>query len=299
METRKTIRYRSRDHWLKCRAQDITSTESAALFGLSPYMTAFELWHRKKSGKYLDDENQFKTWGKRLQDAIAYGIAEDEGWKIRSMPNYMRIPELKLGASFDYQIGRKGLLEVKNVDSFAFKNDWLIEDGATEAPPHIEIQAQHQLAVSGRKFINIGALVGGNRRIVIYREPSETIINAIKAKVADFWKSIDEEREPAPNFSDDAAFLSELYVNAVKGKVLDARGDLELNALALEYEKCRKEKSDAENRQAAIKAEILTRIGDSAKVFGDEFHITAGTVGASIIEKYERKPYRMFRVSLK
>ena len=33
--------------WLAMRRQDVTSTETAALFGLSPYTTAFEVWHQR------------------------------------------------------------------------------------------------------------------------------------------------------------------------------------------------------------------------------------------------------------
>jgi predicted phage-related endonuclease len=63
----------SQDHWLQLRTQDVTSTESAALFGMSPYVTQFELWHRKKSG----EQPEFKTnermrWGNRLEAAIAH-----------------------------------------------------------------------------------------------------------------------------------------------------------------------------------------------------------------------------------
>jgi hypothetical protein len=70
----------SQDHWLQLRTQDVTSTESAALFGMSPYVTQFELWHRKKSG----EQPEFKTnermrWGNRLEAAIAHGIAEERG----------------------------------------------------------------------------------------------------------------------------------------------------------------------------------------------------------------------------
>ena len=49
--TRQTITPRDREHWLSLRAQDLTSTDVAALFGMSPYKTKFELWHEKRSGE--------------------------------------------------------------------------------------------------------------------------------------------------------------------------------------------------------------------------------------------------------
>ncbi len=104
-------------HWLEMRAQDITSTEISALFGISPYMTLFETWHRHKGNIVSSfEENERSTWGLRLQDSIAKGIAEDEGWKIRRMDEYMRNEKLRAGSSFDFDINGKELLEIKNVD---------------------------------------------------------------------------------------------------------------------------------------------------------------------------------------
>src|SRR3990172_11795006 len=117
-----TIKPKNEAEWLSLRMKDITSTEISALFGISPYSTEFELWHRKKNKLYVDfEETERMTWGLRLQNAIAKGIAEDQGWKVRRMNEYIRIPELRIGASFDFSIEGKdiepGILEIKNVDS--------------------------------------------------------------------------------------------------------------------------------------------------------------------------------------
>ncbi len=49
------------------RVQDITSSEISALFGLSPYKTAFELYHEKRAGEVMRiEENTRMKWGKRL-----------------------------------------------------------------------------------------------------------------------------------------------------------------------------------------------------------------------------------------
>ena len=45
-----TIPYTTEAAWLAARTHDLTSTEIAALFGCSPYLTKFELWHRKHDG---------------------------------------------------------------------------------------------------------------------------------------------------------------------------------------------------------------------------------------------------------
>ena len=99
--TRQSIISNNEQEWLALRLEDITSTEVSALFNLSPYQTEFELWHRKKNKEIVTIEaNQRMKWGTRLQDSIARGIAEDNGWNVRRMDEYVRIPELRIGSSF-------------------------------------------------------------------------------------------------------------------------------------------------------------------------------------------------------
>lgn len=296
--------------WLELRAKDVTSTEVSALFGISPYCTEFELWHRKHDLIASDfQENERTQWGQRLQDSIAAGIAADKNWNIRKMDEYMRDTDLRMGSSFDFAIEMDGvqrrgyghpggILEVKNVDSLIYRYNWAVnDDGTIEAPAHIEIQVQHQLALSGRDFAHIGAFVGGNRVILIDRKPDPEIIAAIKKKVADFWASVDAHQPPAPDFTRDAAFVAKLYGFAEPGKVFDARGNERIKELCRQHRAFGLAEKEAASKKEGLKAEILTIIGDAEKVLGDEFSsITAGVVGPAHIE-YDREGYRMFRIN--
>ena len=284
--------------WLRLRTFDITSTDVAALFGLSPYTTKFELWHRKQRSEIVEfTENKRMKWGTALQDTIAAQIAKDKGWEIRRMTEYIRDEDIRAGASFDFAIGEDGLLEIKNVDGRIYRDNWVEDDnGNIQAPPHIEIQVQHQLLVSGRQYAYIGALVGGNDEKLIYRKRDEVVIAAIRKEVDLFWKSIDSNTPPEPNFVDDAAFISKLYGYAEPNKVLDVRGGEEFEKIMLLYKKYSEEEKQAKEAKDAVKAEILTRIGDAEKVTGDSFTISAGIVASAEIS-YTRSAYRMFKPS--
>ena len=70
--TTEIVNFTTEAAWLKARQQDVTSTESAALFGMSPYTTHFELWHRKHSNTAPEfKSNERMKWGNRLEAAIA------------------------------------------------------------------------------------------------------------------------------------------------------------------------------------------------------------------------------------
>jgi len=330
MGDREILMPETKEDWLKLRAQDITSTEVSALFGASPYMTLFELWHRKKNAEVVTlDENERMKWGTRLQKAIAEGIAADHGWKVSPMDEYMRMPKLRMGSSFDFnllipELGQDGLLEIKNVDALVFKEGWAETDGGLEAPPHIEFQVQHQLAVSGRPYARIGALVGGNRVVIIERKAEPAIIEAIYEKVRNFWASIEKGDAPVPDFSRDSETIARLYGYAEPGKVLNLMDDRtclcgcvldghtmtgctvhpsctgfsgrdeRISDLMEKYVKERDAESEAETRKKAIKAEVLTLIGDAEKVSHSWFSIDAGIRGEVIVPEYTRKAYRNF-----
>lgn len=261
------------DHndWLALRKRDITSTESSALFGASPYVTRFDLYHRKRS--YETPEfvvNDRMKWGNYLEAAIAQGIATERGWDIRPMKEYMRLPDERIGASFDFMIlnhpGGPAHLEIKNVDYMAFKDGWIVEDGETQAPVHIEFQVQHQMLVSGFPRSFIGALVGGNNAVVIERERDEGVIKSIRKKISEFWRDVEAGKEPPAVMPEDADVMIRMNQYAEPGKVVDSSGDEELKAMVLEYKAETAKAKSATEYSKVLKAKIFERVGDAEKI---------------------------------
>jgi predicted phage-related endonuclease len=155
---------------------------------------------------------------------------------------------------------------------------------------------QHQLLVSGLKYAYIGILVGGNDEKLIYRERDEIVISRIIEECEKFWKSIEENEPPDPDFNSDAVFLKELYQHAEPGTVYDAHGDERINELTSKYKEAAGKEKEAKAVKEACKSEILTIIGDNEKATGDNFTISAGVVAESEIS-YTRKPYRLFKIN--
>lgn len=301
---REIIDTKTEQEWLDLRKKDITSTEAGALFGLadSSYIpTVFELWHRKKNHLTSDFEPVDRIrWGQRLQDSIAAGIAIDKGWNIRRITEYIRLADERIGASFDFEItlpdGTRGLLEIKNVDSLIFSQKWVInEDDTVEAPPSIELQLQHQLLVSGHSFGVIGALIGGNRVVLIERKADSEIASQIIERGRLFWASVDADVEPKPDFKRDAESVAKLYGYAEPGKVLTT-ADEKIIALATKYKEAAAARDVYEADREAAKAELLTLIGDVEKVQAPGFSISCGLIGPCHIE-YERSGYRNFKIN--
>lgn len=301
-------------HWLAMREANLNSTDVAALFGCSPYQTAFELWHRKAGNIGSDfKDNDRMVWGRRLEAVVAQGIGEDNGWQVSPFKDYMAMPTLRLGSSFDFMAtdsdGSKSILEVKCVDYFAYKDGWIIDGDDIEAPAHIELQVQHQMLVAGIPRARIGVLIGGNAVKVIEREADNKIHALIINKAAAFWQSIADGTPPAADYMEDARTIIALNSKVRDGAFIDASSDAIITQALADYQHLSVECSAMEKVKDAKKAALLQLVGDAEKVVSGKYSLSAGMVkdsaGTTITQDMVgtviggRKGYRMCKISVK
>lgn len=261
-------------HWLQLRTQDITSTDVAALFGLSPYKTEFELFHEKREGLVVKFEaNERMKWGNRFESVIAYGVAEDQGWKVSPLKCYMRDPDARMGSSFDFQIDHPvhgvGIMEIKNVDSLQFRKNWVeAASGDLQAPEHIELQVQHQMEVAEIDWCAIVPMVGGNQAHLVFRKRDREIGKIIRAKVAAFWQRVEANDPPSADYTRDADLIAKLYSEVEPGRIVNADDDAEITSLVQDYKRAQEDAAAAEARAKAAKAKILERVTTAEKIVG-------------------------------
>lgn len=297
---REFLSFSSEAEWLAMRQKDLTSTECSALFGCSPYSTAYELFHVKTGQLTIEfEENERMRWGNRLESAIAYGIAEDFGLVIEPMKFYARIPDLRMGSSFDFKIvglaegftgdetyrdlfreNGPGIMEVKNVDGLQFKRAWIADGAIMEAPPHIELQVQHQQEVADMEWTLVAPLVGGNTPMPFVRMRDRQIGAAIREKCEWFWSLVDAGKAPEPDYTVDGSTIAALLAND-NGATVDMSDNNRLAEVVAEHTKATAEAKDASDRKDAAKAEILMIIGENKTVIGSGFKISAGSVKES------------------
>lgn len=308
----KTIKAPSEEIWLKNRKKNINSTESSALFGMSPYQTTFELYHVKCGN--LDDgfvANERTEAGQYMESAIAKYALDKMQLEGEPFKDYYYDDEDRMGSSFDWIITSPGqyndwLIEVKNVDFIQYRDKWT----EFEAPEHIECQVQHEMEVSNKPGCIIVALVGGNDLKFIYRERDKDMGQGLRQAVRAFWDGVASGMEPAPNYDSDADTIIRLH-QAAGHEVLDGRGSVMINALINEYDKIRLMAKEIEDAKKVKKAEILDAIGDDylKVIAADGFTLSCGMTkeneGQIITQDMVgkkiggRKSYRSFRITQK
>jgi putative phage-type endonuclease len=284
----------------------IGSSESAALLGVSPHCTEFELWHQKSGAipaASLDHLERIQA-GKHLEPAIAaWGGEKWDDWQPRNVPGYLTHPSVpQMGASLDFEDARTGaVIEVKNVDGLIFRDDWEHE-GQTIlcSPAHIQVQVQHQLAC--RPEAPHGWLlvcVGGNRlyRMRVERHPG--LIRRIEIKVAAFWASVRSGEPPKPDFTADGAVIAALY-GAGNGEVLDLTASNRFPELCAAEADAKAIMKAAKARADAALAEIRDMVGSASGAYGsDGWKVTVSDIKAAEIAATTRRGYRRFTVKQK
>ena len=161
------VKINDRETWLKARKDGIQASEAAAIFGLSPYMTAYDLYRLKRHGAPEKDLSD--------NDRVAYGKAAEE--HIRALfaldyPQYEityrqfdiyrndRIPFIGAtldGELFDTLNLRSGVLEIKTclISSAILSQEWQ----GDHIPDQYYVQIVHQLAATGFDFVKLAALL--------------------------------------------------------------------------------------------------------------------------------------------
>ncbi len=91
--------------------------------------------------------------------------------------------------------------------------------------------------------------------------------------------------------------IAKLYGYAEPGKILDASGREDLLELAARYKELGDQIKTLTEDRGAIKAELLTLIGDAEKVLlAHGFSISASMIGPKPVS-YVRDGYRDFRIN--
>ena len=283
-----TITPRDENHWLEMRKTVLTSTNIAALFGLSPYQTLYELWHVKHNNFETEFvSNERVEWGNKLEAPIAEMALERLGCDGGPMKDFLIDKELKLGSSFDYWFEKdekKGILEIKNVDGLVFMQKWgKNEEGELVPPYHILLQVHFQMLVSGLGSAKIAALVGGNTLHIIDVVKDYNIQDKILAKCSEFWTM----PEPTPDYVADHDFLMSLpkYTIVDKKKIVPLT--VEMEELAMNYLMAGDAKKEADNKQKECKSKMLVSLGNTGKAFNDYVSVS------SSVTKYGKRSMRV------
>lgn len=285
--TTKYLQIKDEAEWLEKRNGYITSTEVSALFGLSPWTTAFELYHRKRGlYEHTLEDNNFLAFGRLIEEPVCQMVLiEHPDWKIAPMRVFAYDDQDKFGASFDRVVtlsdGSVGLLEVKSISYREYKKKFIEHSpDDIEAPENYEVQMQAQLDVIQRyDFCLMVVFVLDTRELkYIYRKRDAEMGAKLRASVKNFWKMT---VPPEPDYSMDKALIAKLSPSCDPDKTLDATEDNRITELAAMYKSEKELEKQSKENAEKFYAELMSRLGNARYAWTNGHKITASDVKAN------------------
>ncbi len=181
---------------LKQRRTGIGGSDVAAIFGLSAYMTDFELYRDKRGQTPLEDEkeDENREWGNRLEPLLRQHYSDQTGLVIRDpgMVRSERYPWML--ANMDGVTDCPRVVEVKKSRT---GRDYGA-DGTDEVPVSCMLQVQHYMIVTGFDVADVVALLWGSSFRVYHVEADSEIQERIIEETQDFWQRIQDGDPPEP-----------------------------------------------------------------------------------------------------
>lgn len=280
------------------RASVVGASEVAALFDCSPYLTRFELWHRKAGNIDTPEfnavhdgtpEDERIYWGVKLEAAIIEAAKERYGYTDREQLD--RLTNGKgLGGHPDRRVicpeRGPGILEIKTAD-------WLIRKGWGDEPPeHYLLQSQAYQGLDGVEWGDVLVLVGGNKLERFCYDFRPKIYAEIERRVETFWRTVEANEPPPADYTRDLDTITDLY-RMGGDETIDLTGDNLAHEAAAAFLFAKDARLDAEKREEAAKAELLDKLGTAGTAMLNGF-VVRGTTVAAIPER-PAEPGEMIR----
>ena len=198
------IQIKDEAHWHQLRSKHIGASEVSGLANLSPYCTAYSLYH-VKNGTAPEpgiDEDATEV-GRIMEPAIAELYSRRFNLQFTKVSEYHECDaEPFLGATLDYSFtsyeGRPLAVEIKHVSSWAWRDHgWSPENDYI--PPHYEMQIVAQLLATGWQEGRVVAFCDGELYHFTRRrgdKNTEKCAAEILCLVADMKQRLKDKKEP-------------------------------------------------------------------------------------------------------
>lgn len=263
-----------REEWLQVRKRGIGSSDAASAVGLCPYKSQLELW-MEKTGRTARSEEPGQDnpmyWGTLLEPFVAAAYAERTERKVRRVNAVLQHPIYSfMLANIDREVVGAAdvqILECKTAGEFGSR---LWRDGV---PEYVQLQVQHQLAVTGKQTADVAVLLCGQKLEVHRVERDEEVISRLIVLEARFWDHVTEDTPPPADGSESAAkALRSLYRG--NDTSVDFTEDTELSGTFAGLVSLREEIAHMDKRAEQMRQQLEQSMGDASKAIFQGGEIT-------------------------
>ncbi|WP_367365881.1 YqaJ viral recombinase family protein [Pediococcus parvulus] len=276
--------------WLLHRRKGIGGSDVAAILGLSPWVSPYQVWADKTGRVPIDlKSNEFEHWGTIMEPILANEFEAQTRKKVFRQNKTFYDPKYPfLRADIDRDVaGEDGFLEIKT--AMEYKSDaWSDE----QIPGPYRLQVQHYMYVLNRPYCYFAYLIGGHRFGIKRYERDDELINQIEPQLIDWWdEHIIHDEAPDPDGSQSTTDILKLIyprsesiqieLPSIWNQKLHQHQDLKNNIKILA----------ADNKRIENELRVAMKNGDTADT--ENYHITyrSNKNGNRMLRITERKNY--------
>lgn len=263
----------SRDEWLEVRMTGIGSSDAAAAVGLNPYQSQLELWMVKTGrGAALpqidpNDDSSPMFWGSLLEAFVAAHYTKKSGNRVRKINAVLQHPEHAwMLANIDREVMGSSEVQILECKTAGMNGAKLWRDGV---PEYVQLQVQHQLAVTGKAAADVAVLVCGNEYRCYRIERDDALIARLIELEAKFWDYVIRDIPPPADGSESAAMALQALYPYDNCEVLDLSEDVEMCAAFADLNAVRSALSCHNETEALLKHQIQQRMGNASRAVFD------------------------------
>jgi len=244
--------------WLEERRKGVGGSDVAAILGLSPWKTPYQVYLEKRNECEPFRGNDATTWGTLMEPVIRQWYSDTTGRAVR-VPDGIIYNEKYpfMLANLDGFTDDKRVVEIKTARS---GQHWG-EPGTDEIPDYYMCQVQHYLAVTGFEFADVPVSIGGAIPVLYEIETDLELQEIMIEEEAKFWQRVQDGNPPEPVTFADAV---QRYGKSPATGIIEAGpGNVE-DVLHLKEVRAAKARLEAEEEE--LKAEFIKMLGNKGDV---------------------------------
>ncbi|MBA2057365.1 YqaJ viral recombinase family protein [Psychrobacter cryohalolentis] len=265
----------SRQDWLTLRQSGIGGSDIAAIIGVSPYATAYDIY-QSKTQPVNEETSEFAYWGTVLEDTVAREFSKRSGLKIQNVNFLMRHPEhrwaianidraiinpaIKGNVRFkDGKLTTDQIVEIKTASEYVGKN-WGSEE-SDEVPDQYQCQAQWYMGVTDTQVCHMAVLIGGNKYRQYKIERHQDFIDYLFEAAESFWTN-----NVLAGVEPDATTLQnakDKYPRHNPDTTLDVEPDSEAAKVFEHYEALKAQEKEVKTALELAQTDLICQIQDN------------------------------------
>ena len=269
-----------REDWLAVRKQGIGSSDAAAAVGLNPYKSQLELWLEKtgRDGTLPktdpQDEECPAYWGNLLEPIVAAHYTKRTGNRVRRINAVLQHPDPDKAwmlANIDREVIGTGEVQILECKTAGINGARLWKEGV---PEYVQLQVQHQLAVTGKAAADVAVLLGGQHLEIHRIERDEALIVRLVQLEKQFWDYVETDTPPPADGSESAELALRCLYPEDQGQTVDFTQDRTLSAIFTDLLSVRQTLDGFAKLEAQFKQTIQQAMGEASKAVFETGSVT-------------------------